>query len=192
MKRTTGTIATCMVFAYSSCFADCRCDDWVAKDGYCVDYVNQRVPEFRIPHSVPEIINQKNKDPLAIDAGDVAMFNVSNYWHVAYVEKVHVNRLGVATAIDVSEMNFGGQLSLDEFQGKWGIRNESEWQRAVCCGVTDNYGIVSSRRNIPVQSIKQVWSPDIPAPKEHKLGSIVVNKVKEVVNRLLQLSEKYL
>ena len=104
---------------HTSCYAGCNCDDWMAKGGYCVDYVKAKVPSFPTPRNTTEIATLKNKDILEVTEGDVALFSISNYWHVAYVEKVHLDQHGNATAIDVSEMNFGDQLSLNEFRNKW-------------------------------------------------------------------------
>ena len=95
----------------TNCHAGCNCADWMNKGGYCVDYVKTKIPSFPIPQNKDEITTLKNRDIFKVTAGDAALFNFSNYWHVAYVEKVHLDQHGNAIAIDVSEMNFGGQLS---------------------------------------------------------------------------------
>ena len=181
-----------IIFATSSYAADCNCVDWVNKGGYCVDYVKDKVPSFPIPRDRIEITSLKNKDLSEVTKGDVAIFSLRNYWHVAYVEKVHLNQHGIATAIDVSEMNSGGQLSLDEFQARWGMRSVSEWKRALCCGVTENFGLMNSRQNIPLNTVKQLWSSDADDSDDKNLPDFIADKVREVINRLLLLSDKYI
>lgn len=144
----------------TNCLADCNCDDWVNRGGYCVNYVKSRIPIFPVPQSVASIKALKNKEIKEVDKGDVVIFNLGRYWHVAYVEKVHLDQQGNATAVDVSEMNFGGQLSFEEFKVKWGSTTKSEWRRALCCGVTKGYGQTAIRENIDLDSVYQVWSSE--------------------------------
>lgn len=179
---------------YSRCYADCSCDDWVEKGGYCVDYIKTRIPSFPIPKSTTEIAALKNKDIPEVEEGDVAMFNFSNYWHVAYVEKVHLDPQGNAAAIDVSEMNYGDQMSYDEYRKKWKRKSRSEWKRALCCGVTDNYDQTGSRKNIALNTVKQIWSPDPPEFTDviRERSDAVIDKVREVLNRLIQFTGREL
>ena len=124
--------------------------------------------------------------------GDVAIFDLGRYWHVAYVEKVHTDQQGNATAIDVSEMNFGGQMSFDEYKSKWSPKNESEWKRALCCGVTDKYDQTDSRKNVALNTVTQIWSP-APAASEGMAGrgdNSVIDKVREVLNRFFLFTER--
>lgn len=172
----------------------CECSDWMNKGGYCVDYIKEKIPEFPIPLSTTAIVSLKNKPVSEITEGDVAIFNFSNYWHVAYVEKVHRDQKGVARSIDVSEMNFGNRLTRNEFRTKWKSRNEREWQRAICCGVTDRYDELSYRNNIELDTVKQIWSPDpddIEATRDRK-GRRVVNKAKEVLNQFIDFVDRTL
>ena len=171
----------------SSCYAGCNCDVWMDRDGYCVDYVKTRIPTFPIPNSTTEIEALNNKEVMEVTEGDVAIFYLGRYWHVAYVEKVHLNQQGKATAIDVSEMNFGGDMSFDEYRSKWKPRNEGEWKRALCCGVTDKYDQTGMRKNVSLNTVRQIWSPAIAASEgaRDRLGSIVVDKVREVLNRFI-------
>lgn len=176
----------------TDCYAGCKCDDWVDKGGYCVNYVDLMIPSFPIPNSTTEIVTLKNKEIPEVTVGDVAMFNYSNYWHVAYVEEVHLNHKGAVTAIDVSEMNFGDQLSFDEFKDRWGSASESEWKRAVCCGITENYGQLGSRHRIPLNTVKQIWSPDAAESSNRKLGTVVTDKIREAINRFFLLAGRFL
>lgn len=169
---------------------NCDCSDWMNKGGYCVDYIKEKIPSFPIPKSTTEIATLKNRDISDIDEGDVAMFNYSNYWHVAYVERVHRNQQGLATAIDVSEMNFGDKISFDEFKTKWKSKHETEWRRALCCGVTENYDETGMRKKVSLNTVKQVWSPDS-APSD-SISERVADKVREVINRLLYFKERAL
>lgn len=173
---------------------NCDCGDWMDKRGYCVDYIKEKIPGFPIPQNTTEIASLKNKPVSEITEGDVAIFNFSNYWHVAYVEKVHRDQQGVARSIDVSEMNFGDRLTRDEFNGKWKIRNEREWQRAICCGVTDRYDELSFRKNIELDTVKQIWSPDPDddVDASGRKGRRVIDKAKEVLNRFIDFVDRAL
>jgi hypothetical protein len=179
-------IASLIVIAgvSTNSYASCSCIDWMNKAGYCVDYVKEKIPEFPIPQNAAEIASLKNKEISEITEGDVAIFKLRNYWHVAYVEKVHRNQQDIATAIDVSEMNFGDQMSFDEFRASWKSNNVNEWKRAICCGVTDKYDQMSFRKYVALDTVKQIWSPD---SVESEIVSIrkaraVVDKAKEVLN----------
>ena len=178
----------------TNCFADCNCSDWVDRGGYCVDYVRSRIPTFPIPKDVAEISALRNKEIRDVVAGDVAIFDLRNYWHVAYVEKVHRDQQGNATAIDVSEQNFGEQLSFDDYTYRWSPKNESEWKRAVCCGVTDKYDLTDVRTNISLATIKQIWSPTVAASRGsgEGRGNPLFKKVREVLNLFIMATEKYL
>jgi hypothetical protein len=172
----------------------CECSDWMNKGGYCVDYIKEKIPEFPIPLSTTAIASLKNKPVSEITEGDVAIFNFSNYWHVAYVEKVHRDQQGVAHSIDVSEMNFGDRLTRDEFKAKWKSRNESELQRAICCGVTDKYDQMSFRKNVDLDTVKQIWSPDSAESESVSVrrARTAVDKVKEVLNRFIDFVDRAL
>jgi len=162
----------------------------MGKGGYCVDYVKTRIPAFPIPNK-EEMPNLKNTGISNVTEGDVAIFTIKNYWHVAYVEKVHSNRWGEATAIDVSEMNFGDELTFAEFKDKWKSKSKAEWNRALCCGITDNYDEMSFRKNVDINTVKQIWSPDdveFEDIGERRIQAIA-NKVKEVINRFVEFTE---
>lgn len=122
------------------------------------------------------------------------MFNFSNYWHVAYVEKVHLDQQGNATSIDVSEMNFGRQMSFGEYKNKWRLKSRSEWKRALCCGVTDNYDRTSSRKNVALNTVKQIWSPVSTASADvnGERDDTVFDKIREVLNRFFLFTEREL
>jgi len=164
-------------------FADCNCDDWVNRHGYCVDYVKSRVPSFPVPSSYSEIAELKNRDVRKIAAGDVAIFFTGNFWHVAYVEKVRLDRDGNPAAIDISEMNFGGQPRYSEYAARWKVRNREEWLRAVNCGITRNYARIDLRRRVPLRQVRQVWSPAEPVAKPGAGGGVqlglLLGKVKD-------------
>lgn len=192
-------VASALVILISSipgyCFAvPCECDDWMEKGGYCVDYVKSRIPIFPIPQNKDDMEKLTNATISEITEGDVAIYTISNYWHVAYVEKVHRNHRGEAVTIDVSEMNFGDEPTFAEFRKKWKSRSEAEWNRAICCGVTDNYDKVSVRKNVALSSVKQIWSPDnvVPEGTGERRVKAIVGKVKEVLNRVLEFTGKEL
>jgi len=176
------------------CYAGCNCDDWMNKRGYCVDYIKTKIPTFPIPQNIAEISALKNKDIPEIKEGDVAIFDLRNYWHVAYVEKVHLDQQGNATSIDVSEMNFGGRMSFDEYKTKWKRKNRGDWKRAVCCGVTDKYDLTSSRKNVALNTVKQIWSPASATPEGVKgeRDDTVFDKAREVLNRFFLFTERAL
>lgn len=195
MKRIPMIVTAIAIAAvHTACHAGCNCDDWVNRGGYCVDYVKTKIPTFPIPKSVAEIATLKNKETAKVTEGDVAFFDLGNYWHVAYVEKVHVNQQGTATAIDVSEMNFGGQMPFDEYKNRWGSKKKSEWKRSLCCGVTKKYDRTGLRKNIALDSIEQIWSPVSAASQEISGGhsDTVMNKVREALNQFIQFTGREL
>lgn len=179
----------------SDSFAGCNCDDWMSRGGYCVDYVKARIPAFPIPKSDAEIAALKNKAVSSVAEGDVAIFDLGRYWHVAYVEKVHMDSHGRATSIDISEENFGGQITYDEYKGRWHAKSESEWRRALCCGVTDKYNQRSVRKNVSISTVEQIWDPDIAASQENAGGNgneTVLDKVREALNHFIQFTGREL
>jgi len=164
------------------------------RGGYCVDYVKTRIPTFPIPKTDIEIAALKNKETSKVEEGDVAIFDLGDYWHAAYVEKVHLDQHGAATAIDVSEMNFGGELSFAEFKSKWKSRSETEWRRALCCGITDNYDQTSLRKNVALNTVEQIWSP-VTAMSEgvtERRAKALAGKAREVFNRFFQFTGREL
>jgi hypothetical protein len=161
MKHTVTTILIALLsVTATNSSADCNCDDWVKKGGYCVDYVKSRIPIFPIPQDATAIISLKNKEIKDVEKGDVVIFDLGRYWHVAFVEKVHFDRQGNAKAVDVSEMNFGSQMSFEYFKDKWGLASKIEWKRAICCGITKAYGKTGKRMNIELNYINQVWTSE--------------------------------
>jgi hypothetical protein len=186
--------ALLIIFMHTGCYAACNCDDWMNRGGYCVDYVKTRIPTFPIPKTDAEIASLKNKETSKVVEGDVAIFDLGKYWHVAYVEKVHVDSQGTATAIDVSEMNFGGLLPFGEYRKKWRPGNESGWKRALCCGVTKNYSRTGVRNNISLDSIEQIWSPVSAASREKNAGrtDTLLEKVREAFNQFIQFTGREL
>jgi len=179
-----------MLVECTDCRADSTCDDWVKKDGYCVDYVKSKIATFPVPKDVAEIKLLDNKVNKDVSEGDVAIFDLGTYWHVAYVEKVHVDQLGNATAIDVSEMNFGDRMSLDDYSKKWRPKSRSEWKRAISCGVTKKYGQTGRRTNIALSSVQQIWSPVVAASQVGGAGNPnkLLDKFKHAFNHFLLLT----
>ena len=186
------TVLLCGI--HTSCYAlRCNCDDWIEKGGYCVDYIKERIPEFSIPYK-DDMDALKTTDIDDVTEGDVAIFAIKNYWHVAYVEKVHRKSRGEAVAIDVREMNFGDQLSFSEFKAQWKSSSQQEWNRAFCCGITDNYDRVTWRKNIPLTTVTQVWSPDDVASEGigRRRVSTIVDKARKVINGLVEYTQREL
>lgn len=193
MKRII-IIVTAIVITgmHTRSYAGCDCDDWMAKGGYCVDYIKTKIPTFPIPQNTTEIEVLKNRDIPEVTEGDVALFDLSSYWHVAYVEKVHLDQQGKAISIDVSEMNFGGHMSFEEYKKIWRQKSRSEWKRALCCGVTDNYDQTSSRKNVALNTVKQIWSPAETEGFKGEHDDSVFNKAREVFNQFFQFTGREL
>jgi len=166
----------------------------MGKGGYCVDYIKSKIRTFPIPQNKEEMVDLKNTDITNVTEGDVAIFTIKNYWHVAYVEKVHRNPQGEATAIDMSEMIFGDELSFAEFKSKWKSKSQAEWNRALCCGITDNYDQVSFRKNVAFNTVKQLWSPDdvVSESAGERRIKAIAGKVKEVINRFFEFTAREL
>jgi hypothetical protein len=149
--------------------------------------VKSKIPEFPVPKSTAEIAILKNREIEDIAAGDVAIFRLRNNWHVSYVEKVHFDAEGDATAIDMSEANYGGEMSFDEFRSRWKSKSRSEWKRAACCGVTDNYDEESVRKNIPLNTVTQVWSPDLDAVSKDG-DDTITDKFRDVLHHFFSFA----
>ena len=84
------------------------CSKYYGK-GYCVDYIQQRVGRRPRGDAAKWPANIKNDD---VRAGDVAIFRSmgGGYGHVAYVERVNLDRNRRPTSINVTEMNARGPL----------------------------------------------------------------------------------
>ncbi|WP_224983360.1 hypothetical protein [Geomonas agri] len=160
------------------------------KGGYCVDYVKSRIPSFPMP-TRDDMPTLKNVDIAEVTEGDVAIFAIKSYWHVAYVESVHRNAQGEPLTIDVSEMNFGNEPSFVEFRSRWKLASRDEWQRALCCGITDNYDEITMRKNVDVTTVRQVWSPDDAAREGTAQARFkaLMGRVKEVINSFRELAD---
>lgn len=171
---------------HTGCHAGVSCDDWMEKGGYCVDYVKAKIPTFPLPQTAVELAALNNKRVPDAAVGDVAVFRYRKHWHVAYIEKVHRDRHGKATAIDISEMNYGRQLSFYEYKNIWGVESDSEWQRAVACGVTRNYNKQTSRKHVSLSTVTQIWSPASVTAKVEKKRRvrIVIDKVRGLFARI--------
>lgn len=195
MKRIAVIVLTLLISGIHTCChaMSCNCDDWMEKSGYCVDYIKTRIPSFPIPYK-DDMPTLKNADVADVTEGDVAIFTIKNYWHVAYVERVHRDNRGEATAIDVSEMNFGDELSFAEFKAKWKSSSQNEWYRASCCGITDNYDRITVRKGVGLETVKQIWSPDYVASEGLSRGRLkaIAGKVSEVINRFYEFTESRL
>jgi hypothetical protein len=192
LKRIFGIVLFAFVlFNGTNCRADSGCDDWVDRGGYCVDYVKSKIPAFPVPKDEAEITLLKNKASKDVDEGDVAIFDLGNYWHVAFIEKVHLDQHGKPAAIDVSEMNYGDRMSLAEYKKKWSPKSRVEWKRAISCGVTKNYGRTGKRTKIALSSVQQIWSPDIATPQAGGAGnrSRLLEKVRQAFNRFLMIGD---
>lgn len=179
--------------AGARCYAaSCSCEDWMEKGGYCVDYIKTHIPSFPIP-TKEDMVELKNTAVDNVTEGDVAVFTVKNYWHVAYVERVHRDPQGEPVALDLSEMNYGGELSFPEFKARFKSTSEAQWSRAVCCGVTDRFDEVSYRKNVEIATVKQVWSPDdVRREWARRQVKAMLGKVKEVINRFIDFDRSEL
>ncbi|QWV95625.1 hypothetical protein KP004_03580 [Geomonas oryzisoli] len=133
----------------------------------------------------------KNADIADVTEGDVAIFTIKSYWHVAYVERVLRNAQDEPVTIDVSEMNFGDEPTFAEFRSRWKSANREEWSRALCCGITDNYNEITTRKNVAIETVHQIWSPDDAArdgTARRRLKALL-GRVKEVINRFCELAD---
>ena len=106
---------------------DTRC--WLAKGGFCTDYVQKRVEPKRSGVEVTWTAVQ----PVDVKKGDIAKFAARA--HYAYVEAVVRDRKGRPVSVNVSEYNFGDCLVDDQAM------------------VTDKYKIVNTRKGIPLNAV---------------------------------------
>jgi len=174
-----------VIFDGTNCRAGSSCDDWVKRSGYCVDYVKSKIPAF--PKDEAEITLLNNKLSRDVEEGDVAIFDLGNYWHVAFIEKVHLDQHGNPTAIDVSEMNFGGRMSLADYRKKWSPKSRIEWKRAIGCGVTKKFGRTDKRTKIALSSVQQIWSPVVAASQAGGTdnSNTLLDRVRQAFNHFL-------
>jgi hypothetical protein len=175
----------------SPCFADWNCDDWVARRGYCVDYVKSKIPSFPVPDSDDDIKQLNNKQVRDVVRGDVAIFDLGRYWHVAYVENVRRDHRGNAISIDISEKNYGPRMTPDHYLKTWGSRHGSEWKRAVWCGVTKKYGQNGMRTNVPIDTVEQIWTPRPSLSQRIRSGSVtgLLDRAREFMDGLVRFHE---
>lgn len=103
--------------------------------GYCVDYVRSRLGVAQTKDAGSWIGNINFGEVRADDVAIFAPTSSNPYGHVAVVDSVDGNN------ITVSEWNYGSVMV-----------NSS-------CGVTDNYGIKTTR-TIPGSSVSRFWRPN--------------------------------
>lgn len=106
---------------------DSKC--WLRKGGFCTDYV---LKKSRIDRSGGEV-SWMPVHPDDVKTGDIAVFAYRS--HYAFVESVVRDTQGKPVAVNVSEYNFGDCLV-----------NELPM-------VTDKYGTVKIRADIPLKSV---------------------------------------
>lgn len=106
---------------------DTRC--WLAKGGFCTDYVQKKVNPSRSGAEVTWTAVQ----PLDVKKGDIAKFAARA--HYAYVEDVVRDSQGRPVRVNVSEYNFGDCLVDAQAM------------------VTDKYMIVNTRNGIPLNAV---------------------------------------
>lgn len=170
MKQTLYVLVVLLIVNVNiKCFAvDCAnsdCGFWYKKGGYCVAYVRTRIPslyKFKASENPFAINIPKNKETKDVEIGDAAIFAVGDFGHIAYVEKVNRDQNGNATSIDISEKNYGGPVSFDDFKKKWKINSQKEHEIATrCCGVTSLFDEERQRKEVPINKIDHIWSPFI-------------------------------
>jgi hypothetical protein len=92
-------------------------------------------------------------------------------------------------------MNFGVRTSFDEYKKRWHTKNEGEWKRALCCGVTKKYDRTSTRKNVALNSVEQIWSPEIAVSQENnreQRDDSLLDKAREALNHFIQFTGREL
>lgn len=123
-----------------------RCQQWIEKKGYSLDYIEQRTGK-RQPGQPPSW--KGNVQPDAVQVGDVVIASVQGdaaAQRVAYVEEVAAGSDGLAYAVFVTEWNQGKQY-LDKD-----------------CLVTNLFGQTGSKLRVPLNTVLRVWRPSLPLP----------------------------
>ncbi len=123
-----------------------RCQQWIEKKGYSLDYIEQRTGK-RQPGQPPSW--KGNVQPEAVQVGDVVIAHVQGEMagqRVAYVEEVAAGSDGLAHAVFVTEWNQGKQY-LDKD-----------------CLVTNLFGQTGSKLRVPLNTVLRVWRPSLPLP----------------------------
>lgn len=106
---------------------DSKC--WLTKGGFCTDYV---LKKSRIDLSGGGV-SWVPVQPDAVKAGDIAVFAYRS--HYAFVESVVRDKQGKPVTVNVSEYNFGDCLVDEQTM------------------VSDKYGTVNNRSNIPLKTV---------------------------------------
>lgn len=137
-----------MVFFSNLPFASASpdCSKYIKMGGYCTDYVKSKVKPKNAPSgdakTWPNNVSKKD-----VKKGDAAIFkSVGSYGHVAYVEKVNLDKKKNPTSVDISEMNWGGKPPM----------MLSDYALRVSCGVTDKFGVVS-KRTVSINDVSGFW-----------------------------------
>lgn len=121
-------IASALVYA-----ADCS--QYLGK-GYCTDYIFAQTGQ-RQPGDAQDW--NGDHDLSLLQKGDVAIFDLGTYGHVALVENVNKDSSGTPVSVNLSEWNYGPTYV-----------NEA-------CAVTNAFGIRGTRENIPVSTVDRFW-----------------------------------
>lgn len=129
--------------ASAQSFAE-KCKDYVEKKGYSADYIESKTGK-RQPG--PAARWKSNIELSDLKVGDVVFAYLrdagGNAQRVAMVDEVIAGADGKATAVIISEWNFGKRFTDKD------------------CFVTDKFGLPTSTRE-PVAAILRAWRPSLP------------------------------
>ena len=80
-----------------------------------------------------------------LQVGDVAIFDLGAYGHVAYVEQVNRDADGTPISVNLSEWNYGSSWKSDH--------------NGQACGATNLFGqlLAPPRNNVPVSNVNRFW-----------------------------------
>lgn len=131
------TVSLMLVFSELAFGSDCS--QYIGR-GYCTDYIRNITGSSQSGDARNWTSNISLSEVLP---GDVAIFaNVGNFGHVAFVDAVNRDGDGRPISVNLSEWNYGSTF-----------QDES-------CGVTNKFGITTTRTSISVSSISRFWRPN--------------------------------
>ncbi len=129
------------VYAQSASFIR-DCQEWIDKKGYSTDYIEHKIGKRQRGLASSWRGNVPVRE---VQAGDVVLIALGTpgAQHAAFAEEVRRNTDGTVSAIRLSEWN-------------WGRTTNGR------CLVTENFGRLAPERWIALNSVAQVWRPNLP------------------------------
>lgn len=129
----TAVVISMVFTSYFAIGADCS--KYLGR-GYCTDYIQVITGSTQGGNAKDWVSNIEKQD---VAVGDVAIFTLGAYGHVAFVESVRLDDRGAPQSVDLSEWNYSKEYVDPD------------------CVVTSSFGITTKRRNVSLNTISGFW-----------------------------------